>query len=192
MDERPLTHGSPEHSVRSRKIRPPQHPVVLARLLHAIAGAAHLTTAFVPILRSAPSSSGPQLIWTSLGAMDSTPYPHPTAVLLAIGVLVVAVVGSAAPVNRVCIAVVTVVGALMLALLLIMIVDPPSLLWDGVDAEGRPTGGMVVGRPYVGALLAGATGLLLIVGGQCGLIARARRPGGPPLPSATRTGPPAP
>lgn len=87
-------------------------------------------------------------------------------------VVAVAVAGVAAPVNRVCIVVVTAVGALVLAMLLLMITDPPNLLWDGLDDEGRPTGGMAVGRPHVGALLCSAAGLLLIAGGVCGLVAR--------------------
>lgn len=175
MDEHAHASDPPEVPPNRMPARRLQHPILIARLLHAIAGIVYLTTAWVPVLRSDADAAGPQIIWTALGDMGTTPYPDPTAALLSAGVVAVAVAGVAAPVNRVCIVVVTVVGALVLAMLLLMIADPPSLLWDGVDDEGRPTGGMAVGRPHVGALLFSAAGLLLIAGGQCGLVARGRR-----------------
>ena len=50
----------------------------------------------------------------------------------------------------------------------------PFALWDGMDAQGRPTGGMVVAEPAAGAALWGA-GIVAL--GLAGLLRLAvRRP----------------
>lgn len=55
-----------------------------------------------------------------------------------------------------------------------MIDTAPFALWDGMDAQGRPTGGMVVAEPAAGAALWGA-GIVAL--GLAGLLRLAvRRP----------------
>ena len=55
-----------------------------------------------------------------------------------------------------------------------MIDTAPFALWDGMDAQGRPTGGMVVAEPAVGAALWGAGIAALALAGL--LRVAARRP----------------
>lgn len=74
----------------------------------------------------------------------------------------------------------TLLIAVVLGILLIgMLLDPPSLLWDGADAQGRPTGGQEIGEPAAGALV-WAIGIgALIAAGVCGLSGRVRDGGSP-------------
>ena len=55
-----------------------------------------------------------------------------------------------------------------------MIDTAPFALWDGMDAQGRPTGGMVVAEPAAGAALWGAGIAALALAGL--LRVAARRP----------------
>lgn len=61
-------------------------------------------------------------------------------------------------------------GIVMLAFLIMLIADPPMLIWDGQDSQGRATGGMEVGRPAFGALLWVLGGLALMASGVCGFM----------------------
>lgn len=75
------------------------------------------------------------------------------------------------------------VGTLLLAQVLSarlieMLVNPPILMWDGVDDQGRPTGGSEIGEPVFGAL-AWAIGIgALVLAGVCGLSDRPRHGNG--------------
>ncbi|MGO1228019.1 MAG: hypothetical protein ACTMII_05275 [Brachybacterium sp.] len=79
-------------------------------------------------------------------------------------------------------AVVAFVAALTLVILpATLVLDPPRLMWDGWDeANNRPTGGMVVGRPFIGSALWVAGSLALTASGVLGILdavrSRARRP----------------
>lgn len=70
-----------------------------------------------------------------------------------------------------------VVSSLALAWLLVTTVrNPPILLWDGVDGQGNPTGGMVAGEPTVGVLLWVVGIAALAVAGVLGFCADPPRP----------------
>lgn len=147
----------------------------LARLLPLLTVAAWTITLVLPILDSG-TSHGPRIVVSSLGGdvFDLTG-ARPEFVLAWAGVL-----GCAASVwlfrSLRWWSVVTMLIALVLGFfLLAMIMDPPSLLWDGVDGQGRPTGGQEIGEPVAGAL-AWVIGIgALFAAGVCGLIARGHR-----------------
>ena len=56
-----------------------------------------------------------------------------------------------------------------------MIDTAPFALWDGTDAQGRPTGGMVVAEPAAGAALWGAGIAALALAGLLRLTVRRPR-----------------
>ncbi len=45
------------------------------------------------------------------------------------------------------------VAMLLSAVLITTLMNPPELIWDGFDDQGRAIGGYVVGEPAVGALV---------------------------------------
>ncbi|WP_231445593.1 hypothetical protein [Brevibacterium zhoupengii] len=66
-------------------------------------------------------------------------------------------------------------GVAVLALLINLMAEPPSLMWDGQDSSGRWIGGMEVASPAWGAALWAVGGLALIAAGICGLIGECQR-----------------
>ena len=61
-------------------------------------------------------------------------------------------------------------GIAVLASLINMVAEPPSLMWDGQDESGRWIGGMEVASPAAGAALWAIGSMALIAAGICGLI----------------------
>ncbi|MGO2034275.1 MAG: hypothetical protein ACTH1I_10995, partial [Brevibacterium aurantiacum] len=61
-------------------------------------------------------------------------------------------------------------GVAVLALLINLMAEPPTLMWDGQDSSGRWIGGMEVASPAAGAALWAIGSMALIVAGICGLI----------------------
>lgn len=146
----------------------------IARLLPLLTVMAWAITLVLPVLDSG-NDHGPRIVVSSLGGepLDLADVQSPFVIAW------VAVLGCAASAwlfrSLRWWSVATLLIAAVLGILLIgMLVDPPSLLWDGVDAQGRPTGGQEIGEPAAGALF-WAMGIgALVAAGVCGLIGRAR------------------
>lgn len=142
-----------------------------ARLLPLITVAAWAITLALPILDSGDSETG-GIVVSSLGESVSSTAVQPAFLLAWAGVL-----GCAASVwlfrSLTWWSIVAMLVAVMLgAFLVSVIMDPPSLLWDGVDAQGRPIGGYEVGEPAAGALVWVMGIGALFAAGVCGLIGR--------------------
>ena len=126
--------------------------ITLARLLPLVTVAAWLIGLVLPVLDSGNTNGG-RIVVTSLGG-DVLEWGdvEPAFVVAWVGV-----VGCAVSAWLLRSLTAWSVAALLIAVALIswlgaMIADPPSLIWDGQDAQGRPTAGMEFGRPAAGAL----------------------------------------
>lgn len=124
----------------------------IARLLPLVTVLAWVITVFLPVLDSG-NLTGPRIVVTSLGGDPLDPSGiKPPYVFAWLGVVGCAVLAWLLR-SLTWWSVVTMIVTLALAVLLVsMISDPPSLLWDGVDARGHPTGGMERGAPAPGML----------------------------------------
>lgn len=147
----------------------------IARALPLITVTSWALTLFVPVLDSG-NTRGPRIVVSSLGG-------EPLALVDAQGPFVVAwvlVIGSAASawVSRSLTGwsvVVMLVAVALTMFLSSMLLDPPRLIWDGVDDQGRPTGGYEVAGPTVGTLIWAAGIAALFAAGVCGLAGRGQQ-----------------
>lgn len=146
----------------------------IARFLPVLTVLAWVITLALPILDSG-NTRGPKIVVSSLGG---APFDLSDANPIFI-VAGAAVVGCAASVwlfrsltwwSITAILVVVLLGTMLLG----MILEPPSVIWDGVDPQCRPTGGYEVGEPAAGAWVWAMGIVALFTAGICGLIGRAR------------------
>ena len=123
------------------------------RLLPLLTVAAWALTLVIPVLDSG-KNSGPRIVVSSTGG---TPFDltdaEPVFLLAWAGVL-----GCAATVwllrsLKVWSVVAIVVAVLLAVLLITTIMDPPTVFWDGIDAQGQHIGGAEVGGPATGSVL---------------------------------------
>lgn len=147
----------------------------LARLLPVLTVLAWMITLALPILDSG-NTRGPKVVVSSLGG---TPFDLSDAQAAYI-VSWLAVVGCAASVwlfrSLTWWSLATILVAVLLGTMLVgVILDPPSLNWDGADRQGRPIGGYETGKPAAGAWVWAGGIAALFAAGICGLIGRARR-----------------
>ncbi len=143
----------------------------IARVLPLLTVAAWLTTVFVPILDSG-NTVGSRIVVTSLG-FDGFPPQSVEPVFIAAWVAVLACAGLAwVPSGRRWWSVLAIVVAIVLAVVLVAwVLNPPFILWDGVDAQGRPVGGHEEAVPAIG-ILASTLGIAALF--VAGLLARVR------------------
>lgn len=145
-----------------------------ARLLPLVSVAAWALTLVVPIIR-ADEPQRDSIVVRSLGdiSLDLTE-ASPPFVLAWAGVLACA--GSVWLVRtlRWWSVVAMLVAAGLSALLINLLLDPPFLMWDGQDDQGRMVGGMVVGEPAAGALIWVIGILALFLAGVFGLVGGSR------------------
>lgn len=157
---------------------------LIARILPTIAVAAWIVMIWVPILdsRDHGSSFGPEVMVTSLGHLPAYGPGLGAREIIAWTLVIGCAIAPWFLRTLTIWSMAVIVSALILSgILIAMLADPPSLIWDGVDGQGRPTGGMIVGEPSFGVIpwLVGC--LSLMAAGVCGAIAgwrlrRARRP----------------
>lgn len=145
-----------------------------AQLLPLVTVAVWVITLLIPVLDSG-NTEGPRIVVTSLGGPPfDLSETQPVFVVAWVAILCCAVSAWVARSLRWWSVVTILVAVLLGAFLLRMLVEPPFLLWDGVDAQGRPTGGQEIAEPAGGAL-AWAMGIgALFAAGICGLIGRTR------------------
>lgn len=158
----------------------------VARLLPLVTVLAWAITLALPILDSG-NARGPTIVVSSLGGAPFD-LSDANAAFVAAWVAVLVCAASVWLVRTLkwwSLATIL-VAVLLAAMLLMMIVDPPTLSWDGVDAQGRETGGYEIGKPVAGAVV-WAVGLAALgAAGICGLIGhRRQQPNVPPTPSPT-------
>lgn len=148
---------------------------LLARILPLGAVLAYVIAIRVPVMQS-HGGIQPDLIVTTLGLDYSVGDPIDPLVVVLWNLLLGCAV-TAWPLSRLrawgVVAIAS--GVLLLTVLLTLLADPPFYLWDGIDDEGRPTGGLVEAEPASGAALWAASGLLLIAAGVHGLLSGPRR-----------------
>lgn len=162
-------------SVRPGRRLPVDRMTIFARLLPLAAIAAWAVMIWVPFLDSR-TTTGPGIVYTSLGEL-----PLSGQNLMAEFLLVWGLIGACAMTAwmfnplRTWSVVTFVVGVALIVFLLAMVLDPPILMWDGQDEQGRPTGGMAVGYPAPGSIFWALGSCALIAAGICGLIGGCRR-----------------
>ncbi|SDT20853.1 hypothetical protein [Microlunatus soli] len=125
----------------------------IARFLPLITVVAWLITLALPVLDSG-NGHGPRIVVTSLGGdpFDLAGIELPF-VLAWIGILGCAVTVWLLRSLTWWSVVAVLVTIALVALGAQLITDPPTLIWGGVDDQGRPTGGMERGEPVAGALV---------------------------------------
>lgn len=146
----------------------------VARILPLVTVLAWVITLAVPVLDSG-NTRGPKIVVSSLGG---SPFDLSDAQATYV-ISWIAVVGCAASAwlfrSLTWWSLVTILVALLLgARLLGLVLDPPSLIWDGADPRGRPTGGQVIGKPSAGTWIWAMGIAALLVAGVCGLAGRVR------------------
>lgn len=165
---------------KTAKSRPRQRPDgrkarIVARLLPILALCAWVVTLWVPVLDSSLNSlhtkESTRIVVTSLGDVPRDLSDLDPKFVVIWSCLLACVI-SAWLVDRLRIwAWATVcLGIAVLASLINMVAEPPSLMWDGQDESGRWIGGMEVASPAAGAALWAIGSIALIVAGICGLI----------------------
>ncbi len=170
---------------KTAKSRPRQRPDgrkarIVARLLPILALCAWVVTLWVPVLDSSLNSlhtrGSMRIVVTSLGDV-SRGLSDLDPEFVIIWCCLLACVISAWLVDRLLMwAWATVcLGVAVLALLINLMAEPPTLMWDGQDSSGRWIGGMEVASPAWGAALWAVGGLALIAAGICGLIGERQR-----------------
>jgi len=146
----------------------------LARVLPMLTVLAWVITLALRILDSG-NTRGPTIVVSSLGG---APFDFGEAQAIYL-VSWVAVTGCAVSAwlfrsltwwSVAAILVAVMLGTMLLGLLL----DPPSVIWDGVDRQGRPIGGYETGEPAAGALVLAVGIAALLAASICGLIGRSR------------------
>lgn len=170
---------------KTAKSRPRQRPDgrkarIVARLLPILALCAWVVTLWVPVLDSSLNSlhtkESTRIVVTSLGDVPRDLSDLDPKFVVIWSCLLACVI-SAWLVDRLRIwAWATVcLGVAVLALLINLMAEPPTLMWDGQDSSGRWIGGMEVASPVWGAALWAVGGLALIAAGICGLIGERQR-----------------
>lgn len=199
----------PSDDPGERHLRPPVHPPqpsrhasepgrelrLAARCLPLVTLAIWVTMIWIPVLDSGETSGGPSLriVCTSIGCRPVEPTaPDPEVIAVWVLLLLSALTAWMLRSLRLWSVVAVIVGIALLVILALMVADPPMTIWDGVDSQGRPTGGMVVGLPAPGALLWMVGSLGLCAAGVCGFSGELRRTAvGTPSGRRTRSAPPA-
>ncbi|MFT0846336.1 hypothetical protein VR010_01115 [Actinomycetaceae bacterium L2_0104] len=150
----------------------------IARLLPLLTTIAWAATLVVPVLDSG-NTEGPRIVVTSLGGrpfdLDKV---EAVFVLAWISVLGCAISGWILRSLRWWSVTTMLVAGALGTLLASMIRNPPIIMWDGVDAQGRMTGGAAIGEPAIGALIWAIGIVALLVAGVCGLVGATRLPAG--------------
>ena len=164
-----------ENSPDRSETRPSQDLLRAARLLPLVTVAAWIVTIFVPVLDSG-NVKGPRITITSLGGapLDSAEL-NPGFIAIWILIVIFALLpwlfGHSRwwSVSAVACSVVILLG------LVVAVIDPPFLMWDGETDDGMPTGGMEVAVPDFGFVLWIIGSQALAAAGVCGWIGGDRR-----------------
>lgn len=169
-DDDGTNEGPTGESRRRRETRPGRTLLRGARLLPIATVAVWIATIFVPVLDSG-NTYGPRITITSLG--DAPLYTgelNPGLVAIWILIVVIALLPWLFGHSQWWSAAVIVIGIVILLSLVVAVIDPPLLMWDGQTAEGMPTGGMEVARPDIGFVLWIIGSLALVAAGVCGWV----------------------
>jgi hypothetical protein len=140
-------------------------------VLPLITVAAWLTTVFVPILDSG-NTVGPRILVTSLSFDAFPPQPvEPVFIAAWVAVLTCAGLAWVSGVRRWWSVLAIMVAIVLAAVQIAWVLNPPFILWDGVDAQGRPVGGHEEAVPAIG-ILASTLGIAALF--VAGILARVR------------------
>lgn len=186
MDEMPRSGGPidpripqkrphPQTPAQVQELRGIRRRAAAARICHLLALGSYLAAAFVPVLASQGDGYGLQLRYSTLGDMQDEVFLDPRFAVLWACVLGCTATALAAPRARAWGVVSLVVASVLILWWGAFAGDPPTLLWDGQDADGMWIGGMEVAEPSVGALLVTASAILFATGGICSLRTGPRR-----------------
>lgn len=151
--------------------------ITVARLLPLVTVVAWSVTLVLPVLDSG-RTAGPRIVVTSLGGDRLDVGDLDSAFVIAwLAVIGCAVTALLARSLRWWSLLAMPVAVALAAFLIGMIIEPPSLIWDGQDAQGRMTGGSEVAEPALGAL-AWLVGIVALgAASVCGFVRT--RPSGP-------------
>lgn len=148
---------------------------------------------WVPVAASPEDSSDapqpPRIIVTALGGPPfDLEEARGSMVLVAVGVLVCAAASLLLTVRsrpdshpwpdvvrRIWSVGTLVLSACAIFMLVTLLADMPTIMWDAVDDQGRPIFGMVVAEPALGAVLWAIGCFGLLAAGVCGLLGDVRR-----------------
>ncbi|WP_155807353.1 hypothetical protein [Brevibacterium sp. VCM10] len=148
-----------------------------ARLLPFIAVAMWIATIFIPVVDSL-SDVGPRIRWTSLGDLtfDDGGEMLPSFILLWAIVVGFAALGLGFAVDQWWNVTAVLIAALIVFIVIAILLNPPTIMWDGQLPDGTPIGGMEVGWPSFGFGLWLIGAASLAAAGACGFAAKAQRP----------------
>ena len=148
-----------------------------ARLLPFIAVAMWVATIFVPVVDSF-NGDGPRVRMTSLGewTVDDGGEVLPLFILFWAFLVGFAALGLGFSSDQWWNVTAVVMAALIVFILVAILLNPPTIMWDGQLPDGTPTGGMEVGRPSFGFGLWLIGAASLATAGICGFAAKAQRP----------------
>ena len=151
--------------------------VRLARWLPFIAVAMWVATIFVPVVDSF-NGDGPRVRMTSLGewTVDDGGEVLPLFILFWAFLVGFAALGLGFSSDQWWNVTAVVMAALIVFILVAILLNPPTIMWDGQLPDGTPTGGMEVGRPSFGFGLWLIGAASLATAGICGFAAKAQRP----------------
>lgn len=163
----------PEKIIRRRQRKLQQ----LARLLPFIAVTMWIATIFIPIVDSF-NSVGPRIRFTSLGDLtfDDGGEMLPPFILLWAIVVGFAALGLGFAADQWWNVAAVLIAALIVLIFVAILLNPPTIMWDGQLPDGTPIGGMEVGRPSFGFGLWLIGAASLAAAGICGFAANAQRP----------------
>lgn len=144
---------------------------LLVRLLPLVTVAAWVMTLFVPVFDSG-NDVGPRIVMNSLGTdLDFLDDPWSLFIATWVGVVGCAVSVWFSRRPRVWWSIVAMLVAVLIGIFVAMVLEnPPVLLWDGVDAQGRPIGGFEKAGPAAGTVVWGIGLVALFTAGVCGLV----------------------
>lgn len=150
---------------------------LLVRLLPLVTVVAWVITLFVPVFNSG-NSFGPRIVMNSLGTdLQFLDDPWPTFVATWVAILGCAVSVWFLRGFRVWSIVAMLVVAAIIVFVVLLLANPPALIWDGIDAQGRPTGGYEEAGLGAGMLVWGVGLVALLTAGVCGLLGSKRSAG---------------
>lgn len=163
----------PEKIIRRRQRKLQQ----LARLLPFIAVTMWIATIFIPVVDSF-NGVGPRIRLTSLGDLtfDDGGEMLPPFILLWAIVVGFAALGLGFAADQWWNVAAVLIAALIVLIFVAILLNPPTIMWDGQLPDGTPIGGMEVGRPSFGFGLWLIGAASLAAAGICGFAANAQRP----------------
>lgn len=156
-------------------VRPSGALLRAERLLPLVTVAAWIITIFVPVLDSG-NDEGPRITITSLGGapLDSAEL-HPGFIGIWFLIVVFALLPWLFGHSQWWSATAILIGVGILLGLIVAVINPPFLMWDGQTDDGMPTGGMEVALPDYGFVLWIIGSQALGAAGVCGWIGRQRQ-----------------